>query len=157
MKKDTHDLISPKFASLLVIVTLCALSVGFNSCSRSDDTRKQFTAAEVSEIQAALKNADPATYRVVVPRYDNDKIAGSQTLGTLTIADVRRVASQKGIKFEDNGNLQAIFMSTPGSEDTSKASSQTGGKEASNETFELGRRLEAILANKDQSAFVLIR
>lgn len=157
MKKDTHNFISPKFASLLVLITLCALSTGFNSCSRSDDTRKQFTAAEVSEIQAALKNVDPATYRLVLPRYENDRIVGSQTLGTLSIADIRNVASQKGLKYEELGNGQAIFMSTPGTEDTSRATSQTGGKQASNETLELGRRLEAILANKDRNEFIFIR
>jgi hypothetical protein len=156
MKKEARVFLPPKFTSLFILFTLCVLSLGFKSCSNSNDPRKQFTAVEVSEIQAALKDVDPATYRVVLPRYENDRRVGSQTLGTLSVADVRRVASRQGLKFKDNGNLQAIFMEEPGSETTDKPSAQTPGKKPDG-AAEFSRRLEAILVNKDRSKFILIR
>ena len=147
---------SAKLSTLFVVLALGMLSLSFSSCPGSNVSTKEFTATEVGEIQAALKGANPASYRIIVPRFEADRKVGSQTLGTLSVAEVRRVASQQGVRFTEAGNLQAIFMSTPGTEDTSKASSQTGGKENSNEGQEIIKRLEGILSKKDRNEFIFL-
>jgi hypothetical protein len=90
-------------------ISLCALLVLTVGCPRSNTNKKEFTQAEVTEIQAVLKEMDPTNYRIVLPQFRDNRNVGSQTLGTLPITEVRRVAASRNATFTETGNVQAVF------------------------------------------------
>ncbi len=123
--------------------------LGVHGCRTDQATQKDFTQQDVTEVLALLEGADPSTYRIVLPQFRGTEAIGTRTYGALPLVTVQRVASSKNIAFEPGGNLQAIFKSNGGGAG-SHTESQTPGND-------LGRRIEAIIRNIDQNAFVWVR
>ncbi|HMN96696.1 MAG TPA: hypothetical protein PKC43_09650 [Phycisphaerales bacterium] len=122
---------------------------GVHGCQGPQRTSKSFTEQEVTQVIALLEGVDPSTYRIVLPRFRGTEQAGTQTLGTLPVTAVQRVASSKQIAFDPGANLQAIFSANGGGAG-SHTPSQTPGTD-------LGRRLDAILRNIDRNAYIWVR
>jgi len=110
---------------------------------------KTFTKAEVSEIMSLLKARDPNHYRVVLPKFENGRIVGSETYGRLPVTQVRRLASLSNVVYSENGNLQAIFNPCNGGGAGSHVESQSSGTD-------IGRRIERIVQNIGRSELILI-
>jgi hypothetical protein len=111
--------------------------------------QKTFTKAEVSEIISLLKRHDPSHYRIVLPKFEDGRIVGSQTYGRLPVTQVRRLASLSNVVYSENGNLQAIFQSCNGGGAGSHVESQTPGSD-------IGKRIQRIVKNMGSSEFVLM-
>ncbi|HEY3132947.1 MAG TPA: hypothetical protein VGL91_26080 [Acidobacteriota bacterium] len=134
-------------------VLLAAFVCGLLSCVAVGQgyrpTQKTFTKAEVSEIMSLLKGRDPNHYRIILPKFENGRIVGSETYGRLPVTQVRRLASLSNVPYSENGNLQAIFQSCNGGGAGSHVESQTPGTD-------IGRRIDRIVRNIGRSEFVLI-
>lgn len=130
-----------------VSVWAAALAAG---CRTSAAARKDFSESEVAEVRALLKDADPARSRVVLPRFENGRVVGSDVYGSLPITEVQRLATIRNVAIPGTGNVQVVFAnSCNGGGAGSHTSSQTPGSD-------LGRRIERVLADVDRSRYVLI-
>jgi hypothetical protein len=110
---------------------------------------KTFTKDEVSEIMRLLRGLDPSSYRIVLPKFEDDRIVGSKTYGRLPVTRVRRLASLSTALYSEDGNLQAIFQDCNGGGAGSHTPSQTSGTD-------IGRRIQRIVQNMGKSEFVLM-
>lgn len=118
---------------------------------QTTDRRKDFSEKEVAEIKTLLEGFDPKVYRVIVPTFKENRIVGSETIGSLPVSEVRKVASVLNVSYAENGNLQAIFQSCNGGGAGSHTDSQSGARGA-----DLGRKVESILQNLDKSRYVFL-
>lgn len=112
-------------------------------------SRKAFSSEEIDEIRALLRDLPSESYRVVLPSVERDGSIGSAVYGTLPVTEVHKIAAVRGLEFDDTGNVQTILQSCNGGGPGSHVESQTPGTD-------IGRRIETILANLDQSAFVFL-
>ena len=144
MKKERITILSSSMLTILLIA-LCALSLGMKACSRSNSASKEFTEADMVAVRTVLKEVDPTAYRAVLPEFNNGRIVGSQTFGTLPLTEVTRVASSQGVRLADTGNLQVIVMSTQAGNSMHPAN----GKDAI-------LTIERIMKNKDKSKYVFL-
>jgi hypothetical protein len=137
----------------IVFISLAALACGILSCVTNGQGRgpkqKAFTQAEVSEIQSVLKELDPKNYHVVLPKFKDGRIVGSETYGQLPVAQVRRLASISNIAYDNNGNLQAVLCQCNGGGAGSHVDSKSGGHDISN-------RIESIVQNISRSEYNLL-
>jgi hypothetical protein len=102
--------------------------------ANSNTSRKEFTEAEVAEIRTLLNGVDPSRYRVTVPQYREGRVEGFQTLGTLSLTEVERVASARGIKFDEKGTAMLVLdleESSGGGAGTHTPSQSSGDKSGS--------------------------
>jgi hypothetical protein len=129
---------------LLFLVLLVA-----GACQTTRDGRKDFTEKEVGEIKALVADLDPKVYRVVLPTFQDGRIVGAETRGSLPVTEVRKVASALNVRYAEDANLQAVFQSCNGGGAGSHTESQSGGTD-------VGRRIERILQNIDKSRYVLL-
>jgi hypothetical protein len=138
---------------LVLIISMPAFAIGILSCVTNGQgnrpKQKTFTQAEVSEIRSVLKGLDPKNYRIVLPKFENGRIVGSETYGRLSVTEVRRIASISNIAYDRNGNLQAIFQSCNGGGAGSHTESQTPGTD-------IGKRIERIVQNIGRSEYIFI-
>jgi hypothetical protein len=89
-------------------LALCALMAAASRLQPAVPA-KDFSAKDVAEIKAELGKLNPSSYRVVLPVFRGRSRVGSQTIGTLPLTEVRRVASLRGVAFKEKGNLQMIL------------------------------------------------
>jgi hypothetical protein len=201
MHKDGHA-VAPRKASPSLLLALCALCLAASACERSANTntaaggapagatpaagaRKEFTEAEVAEIRTLLNGVDPSRYRVTLPEYRDSRLVGSQTYGNLSVAEVTRITSARGLKLDDKGSTVIVLVADEGGGEGSHTPSQststssgdgsggsggsappTGGGEAGmapsrgrdRVSFEERmRRLEALFSKVDRSQYAFIR
>lgn len=134
-------------------VLLAAFVCGSLSCVAVGQgyrpTPKTFTKTEVSEIMALLKGRDPNHYRIILPKFENGRIVGSETYGRLPVTRVRQLASASNVAYSENGNLQAIFQSCNGGGPGSHI-------EARSTSMDVGRRIDKIVKNIGRSEFILM-
>lgn len=112
--------------------------------------RKDFTPQEVSEIKAMLAERNPSTYRVTLPVYRNEQVIDSETIGTLSVREVERLASLQGIQLQGQANLQMILNSSGGSGGSGGSAGadaltnpRSGGDEVINRVDSMARGLES--------------
>lgn len=120
------------------------------ACQTPPTEAKDFTPEHVAEIQNLLDELDEDAYRMVLPTFDDGSIVGSEVSGTLSVTEVRRMASEQNVDYVETGNLQAIFRTCSGGGAGSHTESQSPGSD-------IGQRIERILANIDESKYVFLR
>ena len=145
----------PRKLILSFVISGCVLAILIVGCKPTDRDTKNFTEAEVAQVQAILKDVKPETYRIILPEIKDGKVVGSKTYGSLPVTEVRRVASQRNIEFSETGNVQAVFMSQSASAggDGSGAGSHTPSQTPGTD---IGSRIEKILERLDKSQYTLI-
>lgn len=135
-----------------IIFFVLLIAVSNSGCHDPEQSQKKtFSEQEVAEIKELLAKENPSSYRIVVPTFRDKKVIGSETLGSLPVSEVERIASLKGVKFQDKGNLQAILDSSDGDKNGpgSHTSSASGGHDIVN-------RIQSIAAKIESSKYVLI-
>jgi hypothetical protein len=137
-----------RFSVLLIATLICGVLSCVTVGQGFRPRPKTFTKDEVSAITLLLKKLDPKDYRIVLPKFENGRIVGSETYGRLPVTQVRRLASMSNVAYSESGNLQAVFESDgdgPGSHVESRTPA-TG----------VGRRIERIVQNIGRNEFSLL-
>lgn len=93
-------------SSLVLTVAFSCICVG---CSRSKDA--SFNESNTAEIKSILKELDTSAYayRFVLPVIRNNKELGSEVVGTLSVAEIERIASSKNIRYTSTGSMQIVL------------------------------------------------
>ncbi len=140
----------PTTGILLLIAIFSAVNIG---CKTNQGT--DFNESNVAEIKAILKDleTDSFSYRVVLPVIQNNKVLNSETLGTLPVSEVERIASSKNIQYSPTGNLQ-IVVADEGGGAGSHTESCTPCK---GKGLDVITRIEKVVKNFDKSKYILIR
>lgn len=120
----------------------------------------EFTLATVNAIKTQASRVDPKNYRLVLPVFDRERlgnvIVGSETLGTLPISEVRKLASLRGVEYVEEANAQSvIWQDLPGGHHQGGVDPPPPGAGCSSDhkTQGLGDRIYDIIQNIDQSQY----
>lgn len=133
-------------------------------------TRHSFTQQDVIRIEKALQGTDPSTYRLILPAFANGRVVGSKTYGSLTMAQVRRVASRHRLTIPERGTMQLVMDNNAAGESSGESTTNPDpgpGPDPNPENTEAGmqptrgdklaRLLDAIVRNIDQKQYVFLK
>jgi hypothetical protein len=122
---------------------------------------REFTEADVAKITQQLRGVDPSTYYIRLPKFYYGRVVGTTTYGTLSINQVRRVATALNVRLNETGNIITVFDDlNTGNE---QGGCEGGGGGAGSHTpsasagSDLGSRIQVLLENIDTNRFQYLR
>jgi uncharacterized membrane protein YgcG len=146
---------------VLAAVAFCVL-VGVAGRLHPAAPVKDFSEREVASIKAELAKLKPSSYRVVLPVFRNRVRVSSETVGTLPLTEVRRIASLRGVTLKEKGNLQVILPQgdESGGGGGGGSSGQGGGPGSHINSQSAGRdvinRIQLVVSGLSKSQYVFI-
>ena len=128
---------------------------------------REFTPGTVMLIKIEAGRTDSRNYRLVLPVFGAQEggqtqgraIVGSETIGKLPIAEVRRLASVRKVEYEENSNAQAIIFQNeqgvaPGDDCGGHGCESDHSTPAKGQ--DIAARIEEILRNINQSKYTFL-
>jgi hypothetical protein len=124
---------------------------------------RSFTEEDVAQITRELRGVDPSTYYIRLPKYYYGRVVGTATYGTLSINEVRRVATTLNVQLNETGNIITVFDAINNGNEQGGCGGGGGGGGAGSHTpsatagSNLGSRINVLLQNIDANQFQYLR
>lgn len=138
----------------LATVAFSVLAVTATRC-HPPKPANEFSEREVAQINAELAKLNPSSYRIVLPVFSKRTYLGSETIGSLPVSEVRRIASLRGVTLPETANMQVILV-TPESGGGGGKDGNTPGSHVPAFGRAVIDRIALVASRIDKSRYVLI-